>query len=76
MADIVNLRTARKRKARAEKEQAASENRARFGRTRDAKVTERLNSEMEARRLDAHKRASSVPPEKPATADPDGDGGA
>lgn len=73
MGDIVNLRTVRKRKERAEKEQAASENRARFGRTRDAKITERLNSETEARRLDAHKRASSVPSEIPDDGEPAGD---
>jgi hypothetical protein len=67
MAEVVNLRTARKRKARVEKEQAAAENRARFGRTRDERVTERLGKELETRRLDAHQRASSVPdaPEEP-----------
>jgi len=69
MGDIVNLRTARKRRKRVEQEQEASENRARFGRTRDAKVTERLDKEQAERRLDAHKRASSVPPESPGDGD-------
>ena len=76
MGDVVNLRTARKRKDRAEKEQTASENRARFGRTRDAKVTERLNSESQTRRLDAHRRAPDAPPKNPDDDKPDGDGGA
>jgi hypothetical protein len=62
MGDVVNLRTARKRKARAEKEQAADESRARFGRTRDARIAERLEKELETRRLDAHLRAAVAPP--------------
>jgi hypothetical protein len=61
MGEIVNLRTARKRKAHADKEQDAAENRARFGRTRDARVVERLGKELETRKLDAHKRASNAP---------------
>ena len=63
MGEIVNLRTVRKRKARAEREQAAAENRARFGRTRDERVTERLDKELETRRLDAHRRMSPDAPE-------------
>ena len=74
MADPVNLRLFRKRKARADQEQEAAENRARFGRTRDAKVTERLGKELETRRHDAHQRVSSVPPEKADGGRLDGDG--
>ena len=70
MADIVNLRAARKRKKRTDTEQAAAENRARFGRTRDARIAERLSTELETRRHDAHQIASRVPDA------PDGDGDA
>jgi hypothetical protein len=56
MAEIINLRTARKRKARAEQEVKASENRILFGRTK----TEKRNQDAEKGRaehhLDAHKR--------------------
>ncbi len=56
MADIVNLRTVRKQRAKAERERDAAENRARFGKTRDEKVAERLSAELDQRRLDAHLR--------------------
>lgn len=56
MAEIVNLRQARKAKARAEKEQAAEANRARFGRTKAERDIERKISEKENRDLDGHKR--------------------
>lgn len=55
MAEIVNLRRARKAKARASDDAKAAENRAKFGRTR----AERERVEAEARlglsRLDGHK---------------------
>jgi hypothetical protein len=56
MADVVNLRLARKRKAREERERHADENRARYGRTgterrRDAAEEARLK-----RHLDEHRR--------------------
>lgn len=70
MADIVNLRNARKRKARVEKEQVAAENRARFGRTRDERVTDRLDKELEQRRLDAHQRVRGVDDEPSGERDP------
>jgi|ThiBio_inoc_biof_1041523.scaffolds.fasta_scaffold40038_2 hypothetical protein len=74
MGEVVNLRLARKRKARAEKAQAADENRARFGRTSAARVAERLDKELETRRLDAHRRASGVPDEPDGG--PEGEAGA
>jgi hypothetical protein len=49
MADIVNLRRARKDKARREREREAAENRRRFGRTRAEKTAE-LDFESRARR--------------------------
>ena len=39
MAEIINLRAARKAKARAEKETEADENRARFGRPRQEQMS-------------------------------------
>lgn len=56
MADIVNLRLARKRKARAQRERLADEKRAKHGRT----GTERRRREIEEttlkRHLDGHRR--------------------
>lgn len=48
MAEIINLRQARKHKARAEKERQAADNRVRFGRTK----AERRLSELEKARAD------------------------
>ena len=56
MADIVNLRTARKRKARDAKDVQAAENRIKFGRTKAEKELEEAKSALEAKRIDAHKR--------------------
>lgn len=47
MAEIINLRLARKARKRADAEQTAAENRARFGRTK----AERANDAREAERL-------------------------
>lgn len=56
MADIVNLRQMRKRKARAEADRQADENRVAFGRTKRDK--ERSQAEADAARsfLDGHRR--------------------
>lgn len=56
MAEIVNLRQARKAKVRAEKEQAAEANRAKFGRTKAERDRERKLSDKQDRDLDSHKR--------------------
>ena len=55
-ADIVNLRTARKRKVRAEREAQAAENRARFGQPKSEKQAHQKSSDLDARRLDQAKR--------------------
>lgn len=48
MADVVNLRQARKQKARSEKEQKAAENRAQYGRPKHEKaVTRALKAQVE-----------------------------
>lgn len=56
MAEIVNLRTARKQKARAAKEAQAEQNRMLFGRTKAEKQQSRAETELAARRLESHKR--------------------
>jgi hypothetical protein len=55
-AEIINLRQAKKARARATKEADATANRAKFGRTKMERQLTRTESELEARRLDAHKR--------------------
>lgn len=55
MADVVNLRIARKRKARAGKDQAASENRAFHGRTGLEKRRDRLEREKSASFVESHR---------------------
>jgi hypothetical protein len=56
MAEIVNLRQARKQKARTEKDTEAAANRAKFGRTKADKQVEAAQKAIEAARLDGHKR--------------------
>lgn len=55
MAEIVNLRQARKQKARAEKDQKAAENRAHFGRTRHEKSVTRALKDQADKVLDQGK---------------------
>lgn len=61
MADIVNLRRARKDKARRDREAEADANRRRFGRTRAQKAADddaahRSEAAHDARRLDPDKK--------------------
>ena len=56
MAEIVNLRQARKAKARTGKEAEAATNRAKFGRTKAEKQVEAAKKSIEDKRLDGHKR--------------------
>lgn len=55
MAEIINLRQARKAKARAEKEAKADENRARFGRPAQEQTTTEASQALQDRKLDAHR---------------------
>jgi hypothetical protein len=55
MADIVNLRQARKRKARAEKEAQAQANRVAFGRTKEERRLGEAQTDLETRRLEGHR---------------------
>lgn len=56
MADIINLRRARKALARTEKERQATENRIRFGRTKSEKATEASEQARLTAALDGAKR--------------------
>ena len=56
MAEVINLRQARKQKARTEKEAAAAANRVAFGRTKAGKRLTEARNEQAERRLDGHLR--------------------
>lgn len=56
MAEIINLRQARKDRTRAEKRAAADENAARHGRSRALKLLEKARNERQRDLLDAHRR--------------------
>lgn len=65
MAEIVNLRRARKAKARAEAETTAAENRARFGRPAAERKLEAARDELAGKRHAGHRL------EKPGKTDDD-----
>ncbi len=52
MAEIVNLRAARKARDRQQAEQKAAENRAKFGRNKAQKQRDRIEAERAARAID------------------------
>lgn len=54
MAEVINLRLARKTRARREAEAQASANRAKFGRTKAQKAAEDAARERLARHVDGH----------------------
>ncbi|MBF9194592.1 DUF4169 family protein [Microvirga terrestris] len=62
MAEIINLRQARKHKARAEKEIRAEQNRASFGRTKAEKALSKAEQDLAKSRLEGHKRDSDETP--------------
>ncbi|MCX7304938.1 MAG: DUF4169 family protein [Hyphomicrobiales bacterium] len=55
MADVVNLRIARKQKTRAGKEQQAQQSRALHGRTKAEKQRDRIEAERAAGFVDGHR---------------------
>jgi hypothetical protein len=61
MADIVNLRQARKKKRRDDAARDAAANRLLHGRTAGEKSKNRLGKQIEEKRLDAHRR--DAPPD-------------
>ena len=56
MAEIINLRRARKAKARADKETEAAENRAKFGRPKEERSQSEAAKDLLDKKLDAHRR--------------------
>jgi hypothetical protein len=58
MAEIVNLRRARKAKARSEREKQAETNRLLHGRTGEEKKREAAERERADRHIDGHRRDS------------------
>lgn len=56
MAEVVNLRRARKDRAKREKEAQAQENCIAFGRTKAERELTDAQKRLEATKLDAHKR--------------------
>ncbi len=56
MAEIINLRMARKARKRADAQQAAAENRARHGRTKAQKALDRAEADKVARTIDGARR--------------------
>ncbi|WP_020178008.1 DUF4169 family protein [Methylopila sp. M107] len=56
MAEVVNLRLARKRKAREQSERLAAENRASFGRSKDSKAVGKAVEALDRRRHEGHRR--------------------
>ncbi len=56
MAEIVNLRAARKARERAQTKAEADENAARFGRTKALKALEKARTDKARALLDAHRR--------------------
>lgn len=56
MAEVINLRQARKKKVRGASDAIAATNRLRHGRTKAERVIEETRRERAVRDLDAHKR--------------------
>ncbi len=56
MGDLVNLRTARKRKKRADREKQAADNRIAFGTPKHLKKQKNAAETLDAKRLDGHRR--------------------
>lgn len=63
MADIVNLRHARKQKARAEKERLAEQNRALHGRSRAERERDRLATDKSDKFVAGHRREKPGEPD-------------
>ncbi len=64
MADIVNLRQARKRKARAEKERVAEQNRALHGRSKADRESDRVMADKAEKFVAGHRREKSGDPDR------------
>lgn len=62
MADIINLRQARKARVRKDKEQVAAANRAKFGQTKGEREARRIEEARQDRLLDGSRRDGDVDP--------------
>ncbi|MCR6672657.1 DUF4169 family protein [Devosia ginsengisoli] len=56
MAEIINLRNARKQKARADKAVQAAQNRVLFGRTKAEKLRQEAEKAQAERHIEGHKK--------------------
>ena len=63
MAEIINLRRARKAKSRSDAEAKATENRAKFGRPKAERSLSDASQVLAERRLDAHRLKTGDEPE-------------
>lgn len=61
MAEIINLRLAKKARSRQDKEKKAEENRIKFGRTKAEKETARLTKALDEKRLTGHELEKDTP---------------
>jgi hypothetical protein len=66
MAEIINLRRARKARAQVDKETLAAENRVRFGRTGEERRRREAEESLAKRRLEGHRREDPPEPDDPA----------
>jgi len=60
MAQIINLKNARKQKTRALKEQKAEQNRIKFGRRKSDKEKIKAIKKLEDKKLEAHKTNNDI----------------
>ena len=61
MADIINLRNARKQKARADKDVQAAQNRVLFGQTKAEKLKRSAEKTLADKHIDGHKKNEQDP---------------
>lgn len=55
---VINLNKAKKTKAKADAKKQAEQNRIKFGRTKQEKQLEKAKAQLDAKKIDAHKRES------------------
>lgn len=67
MAQMINLRSARKNRMRAQKQTEADANRQRHGRTKAQKELERAHADKAERALDGHRLAAQPTSDEPTT---------
>ncbi|WP_299438236.1 DUF4169 family protein [uncultured Rhodospira sp.] len=65
MAEIVNLRRARKQRQRAEKDATAQANRVHFGQTKEARRRDTMTREQQRRAHDGHRLEAESRPSAP-----------